>query len=153
MKLSLITLLVSALSLLGQFRDTEYSDPRTRLLAPAPSGSIFNLEDISVSHSFSMNYISSGSESYMLNEYVAGLKYQISDPLTLRLNLGMSYTPYSSPGMPGEDRTDIYLKSATLDYKPSDKFRMVIDFRSFRPGDMRYYDDPFKTYNFLNEDK
>lgn len=152
MKYLTISLLVSFMTLSGQFRNTEYSDPRTRLLTPSSSGSIFNMSDISVSHTFSMNYVNSGTGSFMQNEYVAGINYRISNPLTLHLNMGMSYTPYTSFNISEEDRTDIYLKSATLDYKPNDKFRMIIDFRNFRPGDM-YYNDPFSPYNVLKGDE
>ncbi len=146
-------LFTTALCLFGQFRDTEYSDPRVKLLSPSSSGSIFNMSDISVSHTFSSSYISYGSESFMLNEYIAGIKYRISDPLTLRLNLGMSYTPFSSLSAPGSEQTDIYLKSATLDYKPNDKFRMVIDFRNIKPEDMYFNNDPFHRYDFIKEDE
>jgi len=149
--LTLLTI-IAAVTLYGQFRNDDYPDPRIKLMAPSSSGSIFNISDISVSHTFSMYYVSSGSNSFMQNEYIAGIKYRISDPLTLKLNMGMSYTPYTSFDISEEERTDIYLKSATLDYKPNDKFRMIIDFRNFRPGDM-YYNDPFSPYNVLKGDE
>ncbi len=152
MKYFTLLIIFTTMTLYGQFRNDDYSDPRIKLMAPSSSGSIFNISDISVSHTFSMNYVSSGSESFMQNEYIAGIKYRISDPLTLKLNMGMSYTPYTSFNISEDDRTDIYLKSATLDYKPNDKFRMIIDFRNFRPGDM-YYNNPFSPYNLLKEDE
>ncbi len=152
MRSALYAILLLSAVVFGQFRDAGFPDPRTKLLAPSSSGSVFDMNNISMSHTFSMNYVSYGSDSYMNNEYVAGLKYRISDPLTLKLNLGMSYTPYSSFSIPGEDQTDIYLKSASLDYRPNEKFRMIIDFRNIRSGDMYFNSDPFKKYDFLNED-
>jgi len=152
MKCLTILTIITAMTLYGQFRNDDYSDPRIKLMAPSSSGSIFDMSDISVSHTFSMNYVNSGTSSFMQNEYIAGINYRISDPLTLKLNMGMSYTPYTSFNIAEEDRTDIYLKSATLDYKPNDKFRMVIDFRNYRPGDM-YYNDPLRPYNILNGDE
>jgi hypothetical protein len=147
----LIILIIAAVSLVSaQFRGTESQpDPRLKFLSSS-GGAVFDMSKMSVSHSLSMSYFNTGSGSVMLNEYIAGINYQISDPLTLRLNLGMSYTPYSSFLPAEENSTDIYLKSATLDYRPSDSFRMRVDFRTVRPSDY-LNSDPFRQNDYFND--
>lgn len=152
MKPLFIVLLISLTALFPQFRGTEIqTDPRLKLLSSSQS-SIFDMSKISVSHTLSMSYASNGSNSTMINEYVAGINYRISDPLTLKLNLGMSYTPYSSFVPADENSAAVYLKSATLDYRPNDSFRMKVDFRNITPGDYMN-SDPFRPYNYLREDE
>ncbi|MBU4487087.1 MAG: hypothetical protein KKD38_09190 [Candidatus Delongbacteria bacterium] len=153
MRIQIISLLIISLYLFSQFRDSEEQiDPRLKLMT-SPQNSIFDMSKVSVSHSLSMSYCSSGENSVMINEYIAGIKYKISDPLTLKLNLGMAYTPYSTFSLPCENDADIYLKSASLDYKPNDAFRMRIDFRSIRPGDYYFQSDPFGNFNYLKEEE
>lgn len=149
----LILFLLTAIALLfSQFRGTELQpDPRLKLLSTS-QGSVFDMSKISVSHSLSMNYTNGSSGSTMTNEYVAGINYKISDPLSLRLNLGMSYTPYSSIAPLEENNADIYIKSATLDYRPNNSFRMRVDFRNIKPSDY-INGDPFNHYNYLNDEE
>lgn len=130
-----ILILAFSFQLFSQFRDSHTgSDPRSKFIQPS-NGSLFDMSKLSVSQSFSTGYYSYGSNSLLINEYIAGLNYKFSDPLSLRVDLGMSYTPYSSLGIIEENKTDIYFKSATLDYKPNDTFRMRIDVRNITPSD------------------
>ena len=151
MKEIIFAVLIMTAGLAAQFRDTgSQSDPRIKLMNSSAS-SFLDMSKISLSHSVSMGYYSSGSNSVMVNEYIAGLKYRISDPLTLKLDLGMSYSPYSSFQVPGEKSTDFYLKSASLDYKPSESFRMRIDFRNINQNDYFFNRNPFG--NYLTDDE
>ncbi len=128
MKTFLILLTVLTFSAIAQFRDSYLrEDPRKLFLSPS-AGTVFDMSRLSVSHSVSMGYFSSGRHSVLLNEYTAGIKYRISDPLTLRLNLGLSYTPYSSLSSVSEEQTDFSIRSASLDYRPSESFRLRVDF-------------------------
>jgi hypothetical protein len=133
--MKLFILLLISLQLFPQFRDDQMGpDPRSKFIQTS-NGSLFDMNRLSVSHSFSTGFYSYGSRSLLINEYIAGLNYKFSDPLTLRLDMGVSYTPYSSMGITEENKTDIYFKSATLDYRPNDTFRMRIDVRNITPSD------------------
>jgi len=148
----IIFILTTLTILFSQFRGTELQpDPRLKLLSTS-QGSVFDMSKISVSHSLSMSYTNGNSGSTMINEYVAGINYQISDPLSLKLNLGMSYTPYSSIGTVEENTADIYVKSATLDYRPNNSFRMRVDFRNIKPSDYMN-GNPFTPYNYFNDEE
>ena len=146
---------VSTLMILGlifaQFKtDAKNFDPRYKLMSPT-NGSLFDMSRIHVSHSFSMNYSSTGTSSAFVNEYVAGINYRISNPMNLKLELGMSYTPYSTFSIPGEEqKTSVYLKSATFDYKPNNTFHLQIGYNNYQPNDLLFnsFNKPFGS-NFL----
>ncbi|MDA3837858.1 MAG: hypothetical protein PF574_02635 [Candidatus Delongbacteria bacterium] len=134
---------VSAMVLFGfvfaQYKaDVESFDPRMNLMTPS-TGSMFDMSKIKVDHSFSMNYSSSGTNSNFVNEYVAGINYRISDPMNLRLELGMSYTPYSTFTIPGEEQeAQVYLKSATFDYRPNKQFHLQVGYNNYQPNDLLF---------------
>ena len=142
-----VILLITVFSLISfsQFRDDALrEDPKNIFLSPS-SGNFLDMNRLSVSHSVSMGYYSGGKRSVLLNEYTAGIKYKISEPLTLRMDLGLSYTPYSSFSPASENQPEILLRSASLDYSPNESFRMRIDFVN-TPS---YYDlkhNPFGSF-------
>ncbi|MCK5759851.1 MAG: hypothetical protein KAH33_01065 [Candidatus Delongbacteria bacterium] len=135
----------------SQFRsDVQEFDPRINLMTPS-TGSLFDMSRIKIDHSFSMNYSSTGTNSAFVNEYVAGINYRISDPMNLRMELGMSYVPYSTFSIPGEEQdAQVYLKSATFDYRPNNKFHLQIGFNNYQPSDL-FFDSLNKPFgsNFL----
>ena len=147
---------VSTLMIFGlifaQFRtDVQAFDPRMNLITPS-TGSLFDMSRIKVDHSFSMNYSSTGTSSAFVNEYVAGINYRISDPMNLRLELGMSYTPYSTFTIPGEEEeAQVYLKSATFDYRPNKQFHIQVGYNNYQPSDLLFdsLNRPFGS-NFLS---
>ncbi|MDA3886449.1 MAG: hypothetical protein PF638_12720 [Candidatus Delongbacteria bacterium] len=146
---------VSILMILGfinaQFRaDVQQFDPRMNLMTPS-TGSLFDMSRIKIDHSFSMNYSSTGTSSAFVNEYVAGINYRISDPMNLRFELGMSYTPYSTFTIPGEEEeAQVYLKSATFDYRPNKQFHLQVGFNNYQANDLLFnsLNKPFGS-NFL----
>ena len=135
----------------SQYRsDVKEFDPRMNLM-PSSSGTIFDMSRIKVDHSFSMNYSSTGTSSVFMNEYIAGINYRISDPMMLRFELGMSYVPYSTFSTPGEEQdAQVYLKSATFDYRPNKQFRLQIGFNNYDQSNLFFnsLDQPFGS-NFL----
>ena len=147
---------ISTLMIFGfifaQFKaDVQEFDPRMNLMTPS-TGSLFDMSRIKIDHSFSMNYSSTGASSAFVNEYVAGINYRISEPMNLRMELGMSYTPYSTFTIPGEEQeAQVYLKSATFDYRPSKQFHIQIGYNNYQPSDLLFdsLNKPFGS-NFLS---
>ncbi|MFO7809876.1 MAG: hypothetical protein R6V47_00700 [Candidatus Delongbacteria bacterium] len=147
-RLTALALIIFA-SAFSQFRDPgPEKDPRIKLLSD-PKASFIDLSRLSVSHSFSTGYFSSDSNSMLINEYIAGIKYKISEPLTLRMDIGMSYMPYSTFSAHNEEQSELYLRSASLDYQPGESFRMRIDFNSVGMSDHLFRSDLFKN-NYFN---
>jgi len=122
--LCLILILAAVLS--AQFKEKEDFDPRQRLISSNSSGGILDLNKLSIDQTYSMGYSSSGKNSMMTGSYVAGLNYQLADPLKLNVQLAASFVPYTSFSLPSDQQAQFYFKSATLDYRPNDTFRMVL---------------------------
>ncbi len=79
-----------------------------------------NSDRLSMNHTFSMSYMSMGSAGgMMVNSYMNTINYQISNPLFLRLNLGVMNTPYNSFSNPALNNTQFF-GGAELFYQPSD---------------------------------
>jgi hypothetical protein len=110
------------------------------------SGLVFgfiNPEKFSMHHSFSMGYMSAGQYgSMMVNSYMNTINYQISDPLFLRLNVGIMNSPYNSFQNSALNNTQFF-GGAELFYRPSENslIRLGVDVRPgfYRPGYV--YDD------------
>jgi hypothetical protein len=124
---SAVYILILVCGLSAQFRESTngHADPRTKFISSSPA--FFDMNRLSVTHTFSTSFSSSASGSVLHNEYTAGFRYRISEPLSLRLDLGMSYVPYSDADHVNDGSSSVYFKSASLDYRPNESFRMRID--------------------------
>jgi len=86
----------------------------------------FNPEKFEMNQTFSMNYMTVGGQSLVLNTYMNTIYYQISNPLTLRLNLGVAATPFNTFGNnPALNKTQFF-GSAELRYKPTNNITFQI---------------------------
>ena len=111
--------------------------------------SIFDPSKFSMQHSFSMSYFSLGGRGVSQGLYLNTMTYQVSSPLLLKLQWGIQNFPYNSlaknnPAFQG----GFFLSGAELQYKPSDKLEMRIQFNRM-PGNMYnsyMYDNPFRPY-------
>ncbi len=93
-------------------------------LSIRPASNPFSLLDFSRirwSHSYSVSFFSGGSSSGSVGLLNSTMFYDISKSLSLSINLGVAH----SSGSLGEGRTATLLPGFTLDYHPSDKFRMT----------------------------
>ena len=116
----------------GSFRGAD----RVSELVKEPSGGGFGLLDpsrFSMSQSYSMSYVSGSGYSGSVGLYMNTITYRISDPLTLQVGLGYLHEPLGflnkSGGEAGRN-TGRFLPNARLDYRPSEKFHLMVDFRT-----------------------
>lgn len=89
-----------------------------------PAANPFSLLDMSKirwSHSYSVGFFSGGSASGSVGLLNSTMFYDISKSLSLSINLGVAH----SGGSWGEGRQATVLPGFSLDYHPSDKFRMT----------------------------
>ena len=111
--------------------------------------SIFDPSKFSMSHSFSMSFFSVGGKGVSQGLYLNTLSYQIANPLLLRVQWGIQNYPYNSlaknhPAF----QSGFFLSGAELQYKPSDKFEMKVQFNSM-PNYMYngyWYQNPYRSY-------
>lgn len=95
----IFVLLLMPVLLFGQLRtQAEMPDIRDAIARPTAGllAGFLSSERFSMHHSFSASFLSMGGHGMMLNSYLNTIHYRISDPLTLRVNLGLMSTPYSS---------------------------------------------------------
>lgn len=93
-------------------------------LSVKPAANPFSLLDMSRvrwSHSYSVSFFSGGATSGSVGLLNSTMFYDISKSLSLSINLGIVH----SGGSWGEGRQATILPGFTLDYHPSDKFRMT----------------------------
>lgn len=89
-----------------------------------PAADLFSLLDMSKirwSHSYSVGFFSGGNASGSVGLLNSTMFYDVSKSLSLSINLGVAH----SGGSWGEGRQATILPGFTLDYHPSDKFRMT----------------------------
>ncbi len=124
----------------GQFRGAEPQPPSVRESVVQQGGesflsSIFNLDRLEMRHSFSMGYQSYGSFGLGYMEYTNSMRYRLFEPLTIRADVSVVTSPFSSLGSKfSQDFSGIYLKRASIDYAPSKDFKISLQYRGLPPG-------------------
>lgn len=111
--------------------------------APNPF-SLLDLSRIRWSHSYSISYLSGGSRSGSAGLLNSTMFYDISNSLSLSVNVGVLHNSGSIWGDGNNDAT--ILPGFRLDYHPSEKFRMSIGFQRVS-GYSPYYLDGGHWYN------
>jgi len=111
--------------------------------------SIFDPSKFSMSHSISMSYFTLGGKGISQSLYLNTMSYQIASPLLLRVQWGIQNFPYNTLAKNNPVfESGLFLSGAELQYKPSDKLEMRLQFNRM-PNYMynRYwYDNPLRPY-------
>lgn len=118
--------------------------PRVGDLVNPPSGMGWGLLDPSrfrMRQSYSISYMSGSAGSGSVGLYTNDIEYQLFKPLTLRVGLGYLHQPFGSRGAnAGGLAVDdgFFIPSAGLEYRPSDNFLFMVDFRQYPSGTVPY---------------
>jgi len=118
--------------------------PRVGDLVNAPSGMGWGLLDPSrfrMRQSYSVSYMSGSGGSGSVGLYMNNIEYQLFKPLTLRVGVGYLHQPFGSRGANsgGVSLDDgFFIPSAGLEYRPSDNFLLMVDFRQYPSGTSPY---------------
>ncbi len=90
----------------------------------------FDPSRFTMGHSYSMSYTTFGGNGYSLGEYTNMMQYQISDPLSVRLDVSLSHSPFDSfGGKLGKELSGFRVSRAELNYRPSENTFLQIQFR------------------------
>ncbi len=93
--------------------------------APLSLRSLFNAETLDFSQSYEASYIGGAGGSVGLGMYTASMRWQPSDKLAGRVDLGVSHNLFgddaaqSALGLGGTDGTRVFLRNAELAYRPT----------------------------------
>ena len=93
--------------------------------APLSLRTLFNAETLDFSQSYEASYIGAAGGSVGLGMYTASMRWQPSDKLAGRVDLGVSHTLFGSQeagaalGLGQTDGTRVFLRNAELAYRPT----------------------------------
>lgn len=90
--------------------------------------SLFDLNRLTMRHSFSISYINLGGKSIMVNRYTNSLFYRFSDKLNLRADISFVHSPFNSFGK-DMDINGVYLNLLELNYRPSKNLFINLRYR------------------------
>lgn len=122
---------------------------------------LFNPENFTMRHSYTMSYSSFGGYGIALGIYTNSMSYKFSDNLNASADISLIHSPFSSFNKGVTDKlTGIYLTKAELNYKPYDNFIIQLRYEQlpynyfynpFYYGINRYgyFYDPFYSNSFL----
>ncbi len=106
-------------------------------------------DKFSMSHSYSLSYMSAGKYSGSMGLYLNTMKYQFSDPLTMQVSVGYLHHPFGG-GIKGLNKNpgqgEVFLESASFQYKPTETMSITVDYRQI-PQSMMY--SPYSS-NYFN---
>lgn len=132
---------------IGEVSDSKQSfngAPKVGDLVNPPSGAGWGLLDPSrfrMRQSYSLSYMSGSSGSGSVGMYVNNIEYQLFKPLTLRVGLGYLHQPFGSRGANSAGLSvddGFFIPSAGLEYRPSENFLLMVDFRQYPSGTAPY---------------
>ncbi len=153
---SLVAIALVATVALAQFKPRSNDEPNVSqsMIRSDDSGLLFGWFDpgkLKMTQSYSLSYQTFGSNGLALGVYTNSLSYQISDPLSVQMDVSAVHSPYNTFGDKlGKSLSGIYLTRAQINYKPSDNTLFQLQFRQLPPS-MFYggygYGDPFWGLN------
>ncbi len=101
-KLAFFAMLLLVPALVQAQLKTQTSQPPLRQAIAGPGNSLFGTllgnNRFSMHHTFSMSFIGGAGGSLMMNSYLNTMMFRLSNPLLLKVNLGVVSFPYSSFG-------------------------------------------------------
>ena len=107
-----------------------------------PKGFLDSLLDpskFSMSHSYSLSMTNIGNQTFNQGLYLNTMNYKFSDPLTMQVRIGFMHQPLAGLGMSDmQNGSKVFLQRAMLQYKPSDKMSITVDYQVL-PSSLYYY--------------
>jgi hypothetical protein len=105
-----------------------------------PAARLIGLLDPSrfeMTHRYSMSFFSGGGGMVNQGLYLNTMRYRFTDSLFAQVQIGFLHRPFGDAGNSGGSAGALFLRSATLLYKPTDKIHLRFEVESgpaFRRG-------------------
>ena len=153
----LVLFLTTTLVSFAQFRGMEPRNPSVQEGVVKPTNNflfgIFNPDQFQMNHSVSMSYLTAGGQNIGVTMYTNSMRYQIAAPLSVRADVSMVFSPFSSFGSSfSREISGIYLNRAQIDYQPSESFRMTLQYRAMPTlGTYGNYRNPYMGGMFYDD--
>jgi len=127
--LLLVVMILPAMAF-GQFKSqppTEKSSVGFRESLDGDNRSLIDFSKIKMSQSYSMSFSTYGGRGASLGLYQNTLSYKISDPLEVKLKIGLVNQFYNSNFNDGTNAPQV-LYGTEINYQPSEKFQLHFEF-------------------------
>ncbi|MFQ5707015.1 MAG: hypothetical protein ACE5HO_06160 [bacterium] len=152
---SVLFLLIVPVLGFGQVRKAGKVEVARALTAPAKAQGILGFigldaSKFSMSHSYTMSFTSVGGHGFSQGLYLNTMKYQLSNPMSLYLQIGFLSRPFGSFGGKSSFDNQLFISGAGLEYKPSENLKVQFEF-SQTPGSIYspYYGNSFYRRSHL----
>lgn len=123
--------------LFGQFKQDTKTNFSKALSTPTVQSIVsllgLNPNKFSMSHSYSLSFSAMGGQGYNQGLYLNTMKYQLSEPLSFHLQLGVQHHPFSNQTGDSQFQNSAFVASAGMEYKPTDNVKLQLQF-SQRPS-------------------
>jgi len=136
----LFLLLLTPSLLKAQFRGEEPRRPPVTEGVYQGGGSnailgFFHPENLQMRHSLSLSYCMMGDHGLGVSMYTNSLRYRISEPLSVRADISMMFSPFGSASQTFKnDLSGIFLRRASVDYQPSKDMKISLQYRAYPYG-------------------
>lgn len=111
---------------------SEYSGPIIKQDEPSDGANLGNLFNMTMSHSYSMNFGSFGGTYRNMNAYTNTMQFYFTDKLTGRLDLSLLHSPFGGNNLNGlgtDSEVDFIIRNAELNYELSENTSLHIQFQ------------------------
>lgn len=146
------TMVLLPLAVVAQMSDQAEVEQITREydlgLSKRPSLSLIDLSRLHMTQSYSLSFFSGSGQSGSVGLYSNTITYQLANPLTLTLNLGILHNPGSLLGNKSSNNSTTFLPSGWLDWRPSKNFSMSIGFETIPAYRNGYYNAGRSWYRY-----
>ena len=141
--------------LFGQFKQDSKTNFSKALSTPTVQKivSLLGLDPnkFSMSHSYSLSFSAMGGQGYNQGLYLNTMKYQLSEPLSFHLQLGIQHQPFGNQAGDYQLQNSAFVSSAGMEYKPTDNVKLQLQF-SQRPSSYYYMNRAFMDPISRNRD-
>lgn len=133
----------------------DYTGPVVNTKAQTVQNGLSNFfrNNVTMSHSYSMNFGSYGGTYQNVNAYTNTLNFMFSPQLTGRLDVSFLHSPFGGSNMINDNSNlggEILIRNAELNYKISDNAHISLQYQQL-PSNYGYY-NPYRigNYGFYN---
>jgi len=139
-KIIILIVLLGSVSCFSQFKDKNIFKPTVEegmihAEQPALLLGFINPDNFSMSHSYSMSYMTSAGNGLALGVYTNTMRYKFTNNLSMEVDASLVHSPYSSFGKNYQNQLNgIYLSGAALNYQPWKNVNVSVQYRNIPGG-------------------
>lgn len=139
----------------AQFRTQTVNrvDVKSGITTPVPGtlADFLNPDRFYMNQSYGLTYYTGGGQSGSVGMYTNSLNFKLSNPLFLRVDMGVMHQPFGGPK--GVEQKAQFMHGAELIYKPNKNFQMQVGYSTtpYYNSGFGMYQNPFGNNGMYDE--